>query len=208
MVKHGPSPQSPKSYSPSERIQEFIDEKLLLLKKGESSRKWDTDKVRILDRVFQSTADLVFLLEQIADNPKLQQVFEDDLKELFEVKPEHVTKQLSPLFGVELGGIRIQETLFSRLVFSSIIPHEINYENFRVKLLHDLQSIVFAKMWFILTKRFSPFDIVTKSALEDLEKALGWTHFQSKSVHDYIKEPKRFYNFSAPNFRMQKKKFK
>jgi len=208
MVKHGPSPQSPKSYSPSGRIQEFIDEKLLLLKKGESSRKWDTDKVRILDRVFQSTADLVFLLEQIADNPKLQEVFEDDLKELFEVKPEHDTKQLSPLFGIELGGIRIQETLFSRLVFSSIIPHEINYENFRVKLLHDLQSIVFAKMWFILTKRFSPFDIVTKSALEDLEKALGWTHFQSKSVHDYIKEPKRFYNFSAPKFRMQKIKFK
>jgi len=190
------------------RLQEFIDEKLQLLKKDESSRKWDTDKVRILDKLFQSTADLVYFLEQIADNPNLQQVFEDDLKELFEVKPEHVTKQLSPLFGIELGGIRIQETLFSRLVFSSIIPHEINYENFRVKLLHDLQSIVFAKMWFILTKRFSRFDIVTKSALEDLEKVLGWTHFQSKSVHDYIKEPKRFYNFSAPKFHMQKKKFK
>ena len=208
MVKRGMSLQKPKGYKQSESMKGFIDEKLQLLKKGESSRSWDTQKVRILDKLFQSTADLVYFLEQIADNPNLQQVFEDDLKELFEVKPEHVTKQLSPLFGIELGGIRIQETLFSRLVFSSIIPHEINYENFRVKLLHDLQSIVFAKMWFILTKRFSPFDIVTKSALEDLEKALGWTHFHSKSVHDYIKEPKRFYNFSAPNFRMQKKKFK
>ena len=208
MVKRGMSLQMPKGYKPSESMKGFIDEKLQLLKKGESSRTWDTQKVRILYKLFQSTTDLVYFLEKIADSPELQEVFEDDLKELFEVKPEHQTKQLSPLFGAELGGIRIQETLFSRLIFASLIPHEEKYENFRVQLLHDLQCIVFAKMWFILTKRFSPFDIVTKSAIEDLQKSLGWTHFQSKSIHDYVKNPKRIFNFSAPKFRMRMKKDK
>ena len=200
--------QKPKGYEPSASMKDFIGDKLRFLKEEESSRTWDTQKVRILDKLFQSTADLVYFLEQIADNPKLQEVFEDDLKELFEVKPEHDTKQLSPLFGDELGGIRIRETLFSRLVFASLIPHEEEYNNFRVRLLDDLQSIVYAKMWYMLTQRYSRFDIIMQSTLEDLQKALGWTHFQSKSILDYVNEPKRFFSFSAPKFRMRMKKDK
>ena len=208
MTKTGPSPQSPKGYSPSEGMQKLIADKLRLLKKGESSGTWTTQKSRILDKLFQSTADLVFFLEQVADNPKLQEIFEDDLKELFEARPERETKQLSPLFGAEQGGIRIQETLFSRLVFAVLIPHEEEYKNFRVRLLDDLQSIVYAKMWYMLTQRFDMFDIITKSATEDLKKALGWTQFQSKAIHDYIDEPNRFFSFSAPKYRMQKIKKK
>jgi len=200
--------QKQKGYKPSASMKDFIGDKLRFLKKGKSSRSWDTQKVRILDKLFQSTTDLVFFLEQIADNPKLQEVFEDDLKELFEVKPEHQTKQLSPLFGDELGGIRIRETLFSRLVFASLIPHEEEYDNFRVRLLDDLQSIVYGKMWYMLTQRYSRSDIIVQSAIEDLQKALGWTHFQSKSIHDYVKDPKRFFKFPAPKFRMQRKKDK
>ena len=208
MTKTGPNPQSPKGYSPSEGMQKLIADKLQFLKKGESSGAWTTQKSRILDKLFQSTADLVFFLEQVADNPKLQEIFEDDLKELFEARPERETKQLSPLFGAEQGGIRIQETLFSRLVFAVLIPHEEDYENFRVRLLDDLQSIVYAKMWYMLTQRFDMFDIITKSATEDLKKALGWTQFQSKAIHDYIDEPNRFFSFSAPKYRMQKIKKK
>ena len=208
MVKTGPSPQYPKGYKPSASMEGFIGEKLRLLKKGESSAAWTTKKSRILDKLFQSTADLVFFLEQIADNPKLQEVFEDDLKELFEVKPEQQTKELSPLFGSQVGGIKIRDTLFTRLVFASIIPHEEEYNNFRVLLLDDLQSILYAKMWYMLTQRYSRFDIVMQSALEDLKKALGWTHFQSKSIHDYVKDPSRFFKFSAPKFHMRIKKDK
>jgi len=190
--------QEPKGYKPTQAMQDFIKEKLQLLKKDKSSRTWDTKKVRMLDKMFQSTADLIYLLESVADNPELQEVFEDDLREFFEVRPDSSTKQLSPLFGPELGGMRIQETLFSRLVFASVIPHEEDYDNFRIKLLHELMCIVFSKMWFILTKKYSRYDIVTKSALEDIQKAMGWTSFQSKNIHDYAKEPSRFMDFSAP----------
>jgi len=198
MVKRGPHPQSPKSYSPSEGMKEFISEKLQLLKKEKSSTEWNTRKARTLDKLFQTTADLIYFLEQIADKPELQEVFEDDLREFFESKRDSDTRQLSPLFGVEHGGIRIQETMLSRLVFAALIPHEDDYDNFRVKLLHGVQSIVYVKMWWMLTKSFSPSDIVVKSALEDLEKAMGWTLFQSKSIHDYIQEPKRYFDFHAP----------
>lgn len=198
MVKRGAHPQTPKSYTPSDGMKKLISEKLQLLKKGKSSTEWNIRKTRTLDKLFQTTADLIYFLEQIADKPDLQEVFEDDLREFFEVKRDSDVKQLSPLFGVEHGGIRIQETMFSRLVFASLIPHEDDYNNFRVKLLNDVQSIVYVKMWWMLTKRFSPFDIVVKSALEDLEKAMGWTMFQSKSINDYVKDPKRYFNFHAP----------
>jgi len=129
MVKHGASPQKPKSYRPSEPMKNLIEEKLRLLEKDQSSRNWDAQKSKVLNKLFQSWADLIYFLESTAENIELQEVFEKDLKELFEVKPEHKVKQLSPLFGVELGGLRVQETAFARFVFASLIPHEDDSEN-------------------------------------------------------------------------------
>jgi len=209
MVKHGPSPQEAKGYHPSEQMQNFIEEKFLLLKKGESSTNWNTQKSKILDKMFQSWADLIYFLESIAENAELQEVFEDDLKELFEVKPDYKVKQLSPLFGVEVGGMRIQETAFARFIFASLIPHEDDSENFRLKLLHTLQNIVYAKAWWILTRTIDPHDIITKSALEDLQKAFEWTYHISKSTKDYTESPSRFIKFPAPykaSLRTKKKK--
>jgi len=152
---------------------------------------------------------MIYFLESIADNPELQDVFEKDLKELFEVKPDHSVKQLSPLFGIELGGLRIQETAFARFVFACLIPHDDEYENFRLKLLHTLQSIVFAKTDWILTRRVDPNDIVKQSALEDLGKAFRWTYYLSKSTRDYTEDSSRFIDFKAPyKARLRKRKKK
>ena len=198
MVKRGSSPQEPKSYHPSDQMKNLIEEKLRLLEKDQSSTNWNTQKSKILNKLFQSWADLIYFLESIAENVELQEYFEKDLKELFEVKPEHAVKQLSPLFGVDMGGMRIQETAFARFVFASLIPHEDDSENFRLKLLHTLQSIVYAKAWWRLTKRVDYHDIITKSALEDLQKAFEWTYYISKSTKDYTKDASRFIKFPAP----------
>jgi len=207
MVKRGPSPQEPKSYQPSEQMINFIDEKLQLLKDDQSDRNWDAQKSKVLDKMFHSWADLIYFLESIAENPELQDVFEKDLKDLFEVKPEHKEKQLSPLFGIELGGLRIKETAFARFIFASIIPHEDDFDNFRLKLLHTLQSIVYAKTWWMLTQRIDSNDIIKKSALEDMGKAFQWTYHYSRTTGDYTKDPSRFIDFKSPyKARLRKKR--
>jgi len=209
MVKHGPSPQEPKSYQPSEQMKNLIEEKLLLLEKDQSSTNWNSQKSKVLNKLFQSWADLIYFLESTAENTELQEVFEEDLKELFEVKPDYKVKQLSPLFGVEVGGMRIQETAFARFVFASLIPHEDDSENFRLKMLHTLQSIVFAKAWWILTRTIDPHDIITKSALDDLLKAFEWTYHISKSTKDFTYDANRYIKFPAPykaSLRKKKKK--
>jgi len=209
MVKRGASPQKPKSYHPSEPMRNLIEEKLRLLEKDQSSKNWDAQKSKILNKLFQSWADLIYFLESTAENVELQEVFEKDLKELFEVKPEHKVKQLSPLFGVELGGMRVQETAFARFVFASLIPHDDDPENFRLKLLHTLQSIVNAKAWWVLTRTIDPSDIISKSALEDLQKAFEWTYHISKSTRDYTEDAHRYIKFPAPykaSLRTKKKK--
>jgi len=198
MVKRGFHPQEPKGYQPSEQIQNLVEEKLLLLKNNESDRNWDAQKSKILDKMFQSWADLIYFLESIADNPELQDVFEKDLKELFEVKPDSSEKQLSPLFAAESGGLRIKETAFARFVFASLIPHEDEYENFRLNLLNTLQSIVYAKTNWMLTHRVDSNDIVKQSALEDVGKAFRWTYYLNKSNRDYSDAPSRYLDFKAP----------
>jgi len=209
MVKRSLGPQEPKSYQPSEQIQKFIKKKLLLLKNEKSDRNWDAQKSKILDKVFQSWADMIYFLESIAENPDLQDVFEKDLKELFEVKPDNKVKQLSPLFGIELGGLRINETAFARFIFACLIPHDDEYENFRLKLLHTLQGIVYAKTDWMLTRSVDRFDIVKQSALDDMGKAFRWTYHYSKSTKDYTEDPSRFIDFKAPykaSLRKRKKK--
>jgi len=201
MVKRGPNPQEPKSYQPSEQMTNFIEQKLLLMKNNQSDRNWDAQKSKILDKVFQSWTDFIYLLESIANSPGLQDVFHDDLKDLFEVKPEDGTKQLVPIFATEVGGLRIPETAFARFVYACVIPHEGEPENFRLRLLHSLQSIVYAKMWMMLTRRIRLLDIVSQSALEDTLKALAWTKHVSQGIVDYTDDPTRYTDFPAPKYR-------
>ena len=197
MVRRGFNPKKPKGFRPSLNIENLLQEKLRLLEKDKSSTKWNTQKSRIIDRLFQSWADMIYFLESIADNPELQDVFEKDLKELFEVKPDSSEKQLSPLFAAESGGLRIKETAFARFVFASLIPHEDEYENFRLNLLNTLQSVVYAKTNWMLTRRGGR-DIVKQSALEDVGKAFRWTYYLNKSNKDYADDPSRFLDFNAP----------
>jgi len=75
MVKRGARPQEPKSYQPSEQMKNLIEEKLRLLEKDQSSRNWDAQKSKVLNKLFQSWADLIYFLESTAENTDLQEVF-------------------------------------------------------------------------------------------------------------------------------------
>lgn len=200
MIKRVLGPQNQKRYTPTPMLEKYISEKLQYLKKKESSRALDTRKVHVLDKIFQSMADLIYFLEKIAVNPDLQKVFEEDLWDLFDLRSENynIAKQLHPLFGTNIKGIRIQETALTRLIFAILMPHKSDHD-FRLRLTYILQCVIYAKMWLVLRNEFGYDSQITKSALEDLENSLGWTGLLGKSKDEYQKsELGRIIDFSAP----------
>ena len=179
-------------YSPNEALVRYLTERLQLMKKrttlkesgkemsDEDQNKFDASdrmKVYIRDKIiFPSMANLVYFLETVVVNPALKELFEDDLKDLFDLRPPNKTRQLYPYYGIELRGIRIQETTFTRLIAASLAMNEDkHFEDFRLDLLHTLQSIVYGRMWYMMHRRYGWDSQITKSALRDLENSLGWT---------------------------------
>ena len=72
MVKKGPKPQEVKSYVPSKWLKSFLDEKLLLLKKNESSRTWDKKKVDNIDKLFEIVS------EDVSSGKPIQKLMENN----------------------------------------------------------------------------------------------------------------------------------
>ena len=196
-------PQEQKRYVPSNRVKGLLEEKLRLLQEGESSRNWDRKKVDFLDRLFQSYADLIYFLETTATNPELYEAFKKDLDDFFDYRDPTQVKQLHPEIGVGMDGVRITETSFARLIFASILPTddiaEKNFQKSRLKLVNLLQSMIYAKMWFILQNSFGESDQVTKSALQDLSSSVGWTAMMWKiGYQESGTYPRRILDFPSP----------
>lgn len=197
MVRRGPTPQGQKSYEPSEGLVRFIEEKLELLKQVESSREWDSKKVYYVDKMFQSLADLIYFLESLANNSELREVFEKDLEELLDVRPYNKTRGLPSNVGVSTG-IFLTETNLTRLVYASIIPHQKEFKNFRLKLLTNLQLLVYEKMHYIMQEEYGMMNQISKSIFEDMNRCLGWVTMLSKPKEFQKENPNRIIHFKAP----------
>ncbi len=202
MTKRASGPQKTKRYKPPKKVKGFVEEKLRLLESGNTSRRWDKKKVDFLEKMFQSYADLIYFLENTAVNTELHEVFKSDLQDFFDIRPPRQTKQLHTLFGIDLTPARLQETAFTRLIFASIAPAEDPgdeaFQTYRLKLLDTLQSIIFAKMSFVLRHTFGTYNQVTKSALRDIENSCGWTGMVGKADYEKDYKPKRILDFPSP----------
>jgi len=202
MTKRASGPLKLKRYKPSKKVKGFVEEKLRLLKSGKSSRLWDRKKVDFLEKMFQSYADLIYFLENTAVNPELHEVFKGDLQDFFDIRAPRQTQQLHTLFGIDRTPARIQETAFTRLIFASIVPAEDpgdkDFQTYRLKLLDILQSIIFAKMSFVLRHTYGVNKQVTKSALHDIETSCGWTAMVGRADYEKDYEPKRILDFPNP----------
>ena len=198
MTKKGRKYASAKYYAPSSVIEDFIKEKLQNLKTGTSDTNLNRRKITFLEKIFQSMADLTYFLEQVAINPKLEESFRTDLQDLFDMRPESDAKQLHPYYGEDIAGIKLKETTFTRLIFASILPDDDEFLEYRLRMMHTLQSIVYAKTKFAMEANFGAYNQVTKSCLSDLSNAVGWTAMIGKHEIDPEYEPKRLLDFSAP----------
>jgi len=206
LVRKGRKVNSTKYYKPSAVIEDYIKEKLQNLKTGKSSPNLNRMKVHILDKIFQSMADLTYFLEQIAVHPELEELFRKDLQDLFDMRPSNEVKQLHPYFGVNMEGIRLQETAFTRLIFASILPDDDKFLEYRLRIMHTLQSIVYAKTKFTMDTNYGVFHQATKSSLNDLANAVGWTATIGKHERDPEYNPSRLLGFPAPYAKLYSKK--
>jgi len=197
LVKKGAKPQEVKSYVPSKWLKSFLDEKLLLLKKNESSRTWDKKKVDNVDKLFQSMADLIYFLEMTAKHSELREIFEKDLEDLLDIRPDSKMKELSSSLGIQIE-ITLSQTNLIRLVYASLIPHQENYENFRLRLLNEIQGVVYDKMRWVMQDKFGV-NQVYSSVINDMEKCIGWTAMLA-GPKDFDKTTqKRIIDFPAVN---------
>ena len=188
MVKKGRKVDSIKYYKPSAVIENYFKDKLQNLKTGKSSPNLNRMKVHILDKIFQSMADLTYFLEQIAVHPNLEESFRKDLQDLFDMRPDSKVKQLHPYFGVHMKGVRLQETAFTRLIFASILPDDEHFLEYRLRMMHTIQSIVYAKTKFTLDNTFGVYNQATTSALNDVGNAVGWTAMIGKHKKESDKD--------------------
>jgi len=197
MSKRVKGPQEQKSYEPSKQVKTMIREKLQLLEKDKSSKTWDKKKFDFIEKLFQSSADMIYFLEMTAANSKLREVFEKDLEDLLDVRPYRLVHGLPSTIGMRTG-IFLSQTNLIRLIYASLIPYEKDYKNFRLKLLTQLQMLIYEKMGSIIQDEYGYSTQIAKSVMEDMQRSLGWVAMLSHPK-DYEKEnPSRVINFRHP----------
>jgi len=203
-------------YEPSSTLVNHLNERL----RHRGSKEWQVSlkrhKITVLDKVFQSMTNLIYFLETVAVHPKLQEDFEKDLIDLFDIDPpleldenrkriEHYErKNLDPDFQ-SWAGIEIKDTIFTRLIYACLIPKELGPSTSQLQLLHILQNIVYAKAKLAYEIRYGVDDQITKSAMRDLENSMGWINGISKPLFFSKRESRRSIDISNPYLSKKKR---
>jgi hypothetical protein len=185
------------------RITEYVENKSKLdkiLKSKDRSRfskdeekfvtKLRQDKKRLLDTViFPSMANLVAFFKYMAENPKVRDVFEEDLKELL---------------GFIGKNTKYEDNIITKLL-QSILKWDINREpnNFRLELISSIQNVLRDKILYLTLMDENLGDSVTNTIVNpDVGRALIWCRMFSaryrnseKKREDQAREPNRPMNF-------------
>lgn len=182
-----------KHYVPSEDITRFFAERLRLerltllkeaaetkLSKDEDRllRRLRTAKSRLLDKVSQEIVDLVFFFESIAAHKELQDIFENDLKELLGVK-EYLLVATDPLDGREYRPYFHPET-FKRLVSAILTIYAGNDNSYRLVLTDSLQELINDKLRN--QKRPDMTEEISNIMLSDIQRAQVWTKLYASGI--------------------------
>jgi len=161
-------------------------------------------KVHILKKIiFPAMTNLIYFFERMYENPELRELFEDDLIDLLDSSGQiPIQARKHP----QISGISIRETMFTRLVMSSILLNTKDSialkdtTNFRRKLAQDIQSIIYAKMKEILDSDYGRWtsNQLKKSVSEDIARALNWVLFTTKEVEYKEEKPEKILGFIKP----------
>jgi hypothetical protein len=146
-------------------------------------------KVDVLDKhIFRSMANLVVFFESLAQNQKLRELFEEDVKELLGFKGQDA---------------KYEDNIITRLL-KSILKWDSNTDpnNFRLELISSIQNVLFNKIIPLSLMDNKLGDSMTNGIVgPDVGRALLFARmFSSRYVYslktkDQAKEPNRPINF-------------
>jgi len=145
-------------------------------------------KVAILDNfIFPAMANLTFFFESVARHRELQEVFDNDIKELLGVRTAGGAKR-SPGF------------MFRRLVDSMVtldnkarIPDERDFKNYRIRLLNILQQILESEVQHNIPDDMSLG--AERAIMNDMNRAAAWTSTLALRVPVERHKPVRTFDF-------------
>jgi len=215
IIKGAQSIGADKSYIPDETLVAFFQDWLhihqkrdKLTKEGSELSDIDKKKLRELDRrkvyildniIFPSLANLTYFFEAMSSSVRLNNAFEDELKEILDSRK---AKEQARFGG---GGTRFQSGVYRennlvRLLNGMLeIPMK-NYsdeqqvDDFRLGLIHQILNIIGDKMDILLDHEYSSSQI-WMSFYNDYKRMLGWSALLARSVKDEPKEYDRKLGF-------------
>lgn len=176
-------------YKSDIRIKQYFDDRIKLneiLKEKTRSRfstkedQFDTklrqDKKRLLDNViFPSMANLVVFFEELAKDPELRDLFEEDIKELFGYI-------IGPDFDKHKESLPINPNIVRRFL-ESVLTWDIKKDpnNFRLDLLNEIYKVFWKQLSYILDTEYGK---TPKFVIDDLSRIEFWTDLYARS---YVK---------------------
>lgn len=195
-------------FSPDSRLVKFFIERLHtsrsmneLHARGEDfprglnlkNRSLNTKKTRILDQiVFQAMANLTFFFEAISLHPELQEVFENDIKNVLGVRHKS-TQEYGFMFSKLLRSIMLIRDDSHVERYSEL---ERKQGDFRLRLICILQGIVISKAERFLPTVFRNYKS-EHIVWDDLARAWAWTEMLAYPVEEEYGISHRTFDFDT-----------
>ncbi len=182
-------------YTPSVSLLNYLDDKLEIEKKKqllqdagkaipreleERARDNKRMKVYVLDKIiFPSMANVLAFFEYVSKNPDLQELFDDDIKELL-------------LGHKDSGPIIFRRLLEAILTWHTPDARKSTYKssrdlNFRAELFHTMLLVAFHRVPSVLKSEL-PLQVVNTILINDLARAWAWTEILKKRTPNYDDE--------------------
>ena len=201
---------------PEEVLSTFMEERLQIIREREESEKYlalqpelkkrinrsKRMKVYALNKIFQSMANLIYFFEVMTANPKLLIEFEDDIKDLCDLRNSSNPDTIDVYRKNSHPSIHLNSNNLIRLLSAILLVNHFSsekkdtFDDFRLKLVNQIYSVVAAKLINVYETEYVD-EAVTKVLWEKLGGVLELASSASNKykLTDQDKNPKRKVGF-------------
>jgi hypothetical protein len=198
--------QASNCYTPERTLKNYLEQRLQIERTEDNNddaasanltkkiKEMNRMKVYVLNKIiFPSMANVVYFLETVSENPELQKVFDDDLKELFGIRyPAQLkNKSYSPIIR------RLTEAMINWREDTDETPYERRKHrnnNFRLALIAVMQHVIFQRIVLLSMDEVGG-DMANFVVKNDVGRAWNWAQLLARSVEWDAGQPHRPTNF-------------
>lgn len=187
-----------KHYTPNTHLVDYFKDVLQQNKSIKSKRRQENAgesqevnknlprmKIHYLDKhIFQAMANLMFFFQTIAEHKELQEVYEEDIKDLLGIRRANPNELPYGFVFVELISVilSLRTREYKYLIEDEMDTSKIK-KDYTLKLTYKLQEIIFDKIQKYLTDVFDNLE-AQKAVADDLSRVLGWVGMLASGVSD------------------------